>query len=551
MRRIIMKQKKTILTVAIGLLMILSLVAVIPMATAAPNPCSVRGYVYVDSVITKPDQVTLIFPVQEDVTANLTTYTDGFYTADFSEEVGVTVIFHVTISAGTWEAAENVTIENGVPIYHPVNLTINTSLPPTNNPPNIPSNPNPTNGASSVSRNKNLGWAGGDPDSGDTVTYDVYFGTSSPPSKISSSQSGTSYDPGTMSYNTKYYWKIIAWDNHGASAEGLIWNFTTEKQSTQPPYNPPYNPPSTNQDPIADASASETLGFIDTPVTFDGSLSSDDGSITNYTWNFGDETTGYDVVTTHAYVNPGEYIVTLTVTDNEGATDDDTVTVVISQPNIPPTAPEVDGTSSGTQNTEYTYTAVSTDADNDTIQYIINWNDGEVTETDFLPNGTATIQSHSWLSAGKYMISVKASDNQTVSGTTEYTVLIDVHLVDDIGYLIDDDADGTYDSFHNDTSGQETDVEKQDDGTYLLDDDGDGSWDWIYDIETDTLTEYSEPTSEPDNSALIVLAIIVILFLIILGYLVKRSNDKKKAQKKAAEKKSQPKKKTTSKKSKK
>jgi len=118
--------------------------------------------------------------------------------------------------------------------------------------------------------------------------------------------------------------------------------------------------------------------------------------------------------------------------------------------------------------------------------------------------------------------------------------------------MTDDDTDGTYDSFHNDTSGQKTDVEKQDDGTYLLDDDGDDSWDWIYDIETDTLTEYSgEPTSEPDNTALIVLAIIVILFLIILGYLVKRSNDIKKAQKKAAEKKSQPENKTTSKKSKK
>jgi uncharacterized repeat protein (TIGR01451 family) len=55
-----------------------------------------------------------------------------FYTADFAEEVGVTGVFYVTITSGTLKAAENVTIEGGVAIYYPVNITINTSLPPIN-----------------------------------------------------------------------------------------------------------------------------------------------------------------------------------------------------------------------------------------------------------------------------------------------------------------------------------------------------------------------------------------------------------------------------------
>ncbi len=351
-----------------------------------------------------------------------------------------------------------------------------------NNPPYNPSNPSPSDGKTNIDRNKILSWSGGDPDSGDAVTYDVYFGISNPPSKISSNQSGTNYDPGTMSYNKKYYWKVIAWDKNGTFAEGPIWSFTTEKQSTQPPYNPPYNPLPTNQDPIANASASETSEFINTPVIFDGSLSSDeDGSITNYTWNFGDETTGYGDVTTHAYADPGEYIVTLTVTDNEGATDDDTITVVISKPNIPPTAPEVDGISTGTQNSEYIYSAVSTDADNGTIQYIFDWGDSETTTTDFLPNGTATTQTHNWTTAGEYTISVKAYDNEMESGTTKYTVLIDMWLIDDEikGYLVDEDGDGTYDSFHNDISNQNSDVD-YDNGKYLIDGNGDGEWDYSY-----------------------------------------------------------------------
>jgi hypothetical protein len=107
-----------------------------------------------------------------------------------------------------------------------------------NNPPNEPSDPSPTDGATNVSITSDLSWSGGDPDSGDTVTYDVYFGTTNPPPKIMGNQSDTSYVPGTINYQTIYYWQIVAWDNHGASTEGQTWHFTTVSKPNNPPYTP-------------------------------------------------------------------------------------------------------------------------------------------------------------------------------------------------------------------------------------------------------------------------------------------------------------------------
>jgi hypothetical protein len=100
-----------------------------------------------------------------------------------------------------------------------------------NTPPNTPSNPTPANGATNVFLNTQLKWSGGDPD-GNPVTYDVYFGTASSPPKVKSNQSTLSYDLGTLTFNTKYYWKIVAWDNQSASTTGPIWSFTTKALPT-------------------------------------------------------------------------------------------------------------------------------------------------------------------------------------------------------------------------------------------------------------------------------------------------------------------------------
>ena len=60
-------------------------------------------------------------------------------------------------------------------------------------------------------------------------------------------------------------------------------------------------------------------------------MSSDsDGYITNWFWNFDDNTTGNGEIITKTYTKPGIYNVELTVTDNDNATDKDNITIIIN-----------------------------------------------------------------------------------------------------------------------------------------------------------------------------------------------------------------------------
>jgi PKD repeat protein/protocatechuate 3,4-dioxygenase beta subunit len=91
--------------------------------------------------------------------------------------------------------------------------------------------------------------------------------------------------------------------------------------------------------PVADAGEDAEITAGDTH-TFDGSGSSDDVDIVDYTWTFTDvtdqELTGE--TPDYEFLNEGEFVVTLTVTDAEGQTDIDTVTVRVAASNEAPLA---------------------------------------------------------------------------------------------------------------------------------------------------------------------------------------------------------------------
>ena len=403
------------------------------------------------------------------------------------------------------------------PVGGDVTASDNQSISIINEPPYKPVNINPTHEEKNVDLNANLNWIGGDPHN-DTVTYDVYFGMNITPPLVMSNQSNTSYNPG-LDYNKIYYWRIIAWDIHNDFNESEVWSFTTEKK-----------PKSyvENQNPIADVSAGTPhYGFVGEEIIFNGSMSYDldtEGYIVSWFWNFGDETNGTGETTTHIYTSNGTYNATLTVTDNDGATDKENFDVIIFKANNPPSTPIIDGPTTGHKNIDYEFKALSTDLDDDAIQYIFDWGDGEITRTEFLPNGTLANQTHRWNDYGEYVISVKVFDNQTESGINEFNILIDVVRIDDVirGLLIDEDSEDIYDIFEDNDTKNQTDVELEN-RTYLIDSDGDGKWDYAYDQDTDGVipypnyvyNKYLKMWDTPGFEIIYLLAIIGIILIIL------------------------------------
>ncbi|MEZ5248168.1 MAG: PKD domain-containing protein [Ilumatobacteraceae bacterium] len=61
-----------------------------------------------------------------------------------------------------------------------------------------------------------------------------------------------------------------------------------------------------------------------------------DGTITGYAWDFGDGSTGTGVTASRTYAAPGAYTVTLTVTDDRGATGTTTQQVEVTDVAVPP-----------------------------------------------------------------------------------------------------------------------------------------------------------------------------------------------------------------------
>jgi hypothetical protein len=92
---------------------------------------------------------------------------------------------------------------------------------------------NPSNGAENVSQTQILTWAAGD----SSASYEVYFGTDkdavritatgSPEYKGSKTIGSESYDPGTMEWESDYYWRVDEVKADGTTQKGMVWSFTT------------------------------------------------------------------------------------------------------------------------------------------------------------------------------------------------------------------------------------------------------------------------------------------------------------------------------------
>jgi parallel beta-helix repeat protein len=280
-----------------------------------------------------------------------------------------------------------------------------------NHPPNIPSSPNPTNNSKNIDINTNLSWIGGDPDCGTIVTYDIYFGTSSDPPLKKSNHFNTSYEPGIMDFNTTYYWKIIAKDNHGESTTGPIWKFTTT-DANHPP-NTPFNPTPQNGTTSID---------IEQDLYWNGS-DPDIGDTVTYDVYFGSiqplqkitsniSTTTYNLETLENNLTYFWYIVAW---DNHGASTAGpewyftTIKITYNKPPNKPSKPT--GVTSGKIGNTHSFTSSTTDPENDYVYYWFDWGDGTNSGWDGPHySGDNVTLAHSWVKQGTYPIKVKAKD---------------------------------------------------------------------------------------------------------------------------------------------
>lgn len=221
----------------------------------APENPTVNEDVYFTDISTDPDGMIVSWWWD---------FGDGYY-SDLQNPI------HRFYLVGPYDVELTVTDDDGV--IGTIQKTIVVYTP--NYPPSEPSNPSPGDGATNVDLNVTLSWTCSDPD-GDPLTYDVYFGNSSPPPMVLGSYTNTTWSPGSLDMGIKYYWKIVAWDNHSNSKEGPIWSFTT----LLPPNTPPNAP------------------FIDGPqwavtgqeYSFIVQSSDPDGDDVRYTITWGDNT---------------------------------------------------------------------------------------------------------------------------------------------------------------------------------------------------------------------------------------------------------------------
>jgi len=174
--------------------------------------------------------------------------------------------------------------------------------------------------------------------------------------------------------------------------------------------------------PTASFTFTPVLPQIGETVTLDASFSVPNGGIiTDYFWDFGDGTTDIGISTSHVYSDSGNYTITLTITDSEGLSGVETLTIrICAEPsasfNYSPHLPWVSST--------VTFNAsASHDSDGAIITYQWDFGDGNTTEV------SNPIITHVYQTPGSFTINLTVFDNDGFVKSISNTITIVIHDV--------------------------------------------------------------------------------------------------------------------------
>lgn len=207
----------------------------------------------------------------------------------------------------------------------------------------------------------------------------------------------------SYSQDGKYVVTLTVTDSEGA-ANATSATKTVQEQPSQPP----------NQVPVASFTESDETVYVEESINFDASGSYDpDGSIVSYSWDFGDGTTATGVTVSNAYIHAGSYTMTLTVTDNRGATNTASVVKTVLAEPVPNQKP----VASFTESDEIVYindvisfnAADSYDPDGTIVLYHWNFGDGIT--------GTGLSVNHSYSESRMYIVTLTVTDDDGVTNT--------------------------------------------------------------------------------------------------------------------------------------
>jgi len=170
-----------------------------------------------------------------------------------------------------------------------------------------------------------------------------------------------------------------------------------------------------NRAPEASFTYTPTEITIKDTVSFYDTSQDEDGTIVSWFWDFGDGTNSTLQNPTHKFSSKGSFQVTLTVTDNDGATDTITQEVIVI--NLPPEASFEYTPSNPYTNNEVQFIDKSTDPEGIPI---VSWH------WDFGDGYTSDLQNptHIFMSEGDYNVTLTVWDDENATDT--YSMVISV-----------------------------------------------------------------------------------------------------------------------------